>query len=434
MSQARRGKPRLYRKSLFVAQGFDRVEAGGADGWDHTADQSDGGEDEDGDDQGDGVDHEADVAGFGVFGHGAVKRKSAYGEGNDVREDDAEDSADEGNGESLGQKLKENVAAARAQRFLHADFAGALGDGDEHDVHQADAADAEREGADETEQNLEADGDDLELVNLLHEIKDHQRAAVGGIEFVLRTHDVAHGLLDPLIVAGLVIEPDGVEVVSVLEVTHGGEGDVDDAIDIVVAGLHLGAKHADDFKADAIDADMLAEGVASGKKFFFSVGTDDGNARVLDLILGIIEAPLREGQSADVEGIGIFAVDAHGVRASIVLYGRLLGAIGSDVADLRNVGGEQVDVVQCDAEEHTCLLAAGLHGGAAGNHDDQFGAKILEDIGDGLAEAIAVGEKHDHGGDAPGHAQHGEGSAAPVMAHGVVGLVEQVADHRICNW
>ena len=97
-----------------------------------------------------GLIDEADVARFGVFGHGAVERKSADGEGNDVGQDDAEESADEGDGERLGQKLEEDVAAARAQRFLDADFAGALGDGDEHDVHQADAADAQREGADES--------------------------------------------------------------------------------------------------------------------------------------------------------------------------------------------------------------------------------------------------------------------------------------------
>src|SRR5208337_4786916 len=146
---------------LFVAQGFDRVEAGGTDRRDHTADQADGGEDEDGDDQGDGVDHEANVASFGVFGHRTVESEPAHGKGNGVCEDDAEKSPDEGDGERLGQKLEKDVAAARAESFLDADFAGALGDGNEHDVHQADAAYAQREGADEAEQNLQAENDDL---------------------------------------------------------------------------------------------------------------------------------------------------------------------------------------------------------------------------------------------------------------------------------
>src|ERR1035438_5286290 len=161
---------------LLIAKGFDGVEVGGANGRDHTADQSDGGEDEDGYQQGGGVDGEADVARFGVFGHGAVERQSAHGKSDSVGEDDAEESTDEGDGERLGQKLEEDVTASGAQRFLYADFARALGDGDEHDVHQANAADAKGEGADEAEQDLEAEGDDLEMMEPIHKIHDKQRA------------------------------------------------------------------------------------------------------------------------------------------------------------------------------------------------------------------------------------------------------------------
>ena len=367
---------------------------------------------------------------FGVFGHGAVKRESADGEGNDVGQDDAEESADESDGEGLSQKLKEDVSPARAQRFLDADLARALSDGDEHDVHQADAADAERERADERQQNLEADGDDLELVHLHHKVKDHQGAAVGGIEFVLRRNDVAHGLLNPLIVVGLVIEPDGVEVVSVLEIAHGGEGNVHNAIDIVVARLHLGSENANDFKADAVEANVFAQSIASREKFFFGFGANDSDPRALDLILGIVEAPLLEAQRADAESVGVFAIDAHGVGASVVLHGRILLATGSDVCDLRDVAGEQVDVIQREAGWRTRLLAARLHRGAAGDHDDQLGPEVSENVGASAAEAIPVSQQHDDGGDTPGHAQHGERGAAPVVAHGVVGFLEQVAHHR----
>ena len=48
----------------------------------------------------------------------------------------------------------------RAQGLFDADFAGALLHRDQHDVHQADAADAERERADEGQQNLERGGYD----------------------------------------------------------------------------------------------------------------------------------------------------------------------------------------------------------------------------------------------------------------------------------
>ena len=50
----------------------------------------------------------------------------------------------------------EDVAAARSEGFEQADLAGALGDGDEHDVHDAYAADAERHGADDSKEDIEA--------------------------------------------------------------------------------------------------------------------------------------------------------------------------------------------------------------------------------------------------------------------------------------
>jgi hypothetical protein len=55
-----------------------------------------------------------------------------------------------------------------------------------------------------------------------------------------------------------IAQPERVEVMSVFKIAHGGEGDVDDAIDIVIPCLHLGAQNTDDFEADAIQADVFA--------------------------------------------------------------------------------------------------------------------------------------------------------------------------------
>src|ERR1700733_1603001 len=150
------------------------------------------------------------------------------------------------------------MTATRAERLFHSDFAGALGNGDEHDVHQADAADTQRQGADEGEQDLKPDGDDFELMDLDHEIKDIEGAVVGGNKSMLCAQDITYGLLDSFIVVALIAQPERVEVVSVFKVAHGGEGDVDDAIDVVIPCLHLGAKNTDDFEADAIQADVFA--------------------------------------------------------------------------------------------------------------------------------------------------------------------------------
>ena len=55
---------------------------------------------------------------------------------------------------------------ARAERFFDADLAGALLHGHQHDVHEADAGDAQRERADHGEQHLQRDGQDAELAQL----------------------------------------------------------------------------------------------------------------------------------------------------------------------------------------------------------------------------------------------------------------------------
>ncbi len=64
----------------------------------------------------------------------------------------------------FGQKLPDDVAAARANRFAHADFARALRDRHQHDVHHAHAADQQSDRADHGGQQSDRTGDLLELV------------------------------------------------------------------------------------------------------------------------------------------------------------------------------------------------------------------------------------------------------------------------------
>ena len=78
---------------------------------------------------------------------------------------------------------------------------------------------------------------------------------------------------------------------------------------------------------------------------------------------------------------------------------------------------------------HSRLLATGLHGSRARHHDDELGAEVGEDVGAGPAETVAIGQQHDDRGNAPGHAQHGERGAAPIVAHGSIGFLKQITKH-----
>ena len=68
--------------------------------------------------------------------------------------------------------MRQDVTSLRAQRLLHADLARALGHGNQHDVHQADSADAERKRADEAHQNFQSQSDDFKLVHLRHDVEN----------------------------------------------------------------------------------------------------------------------------------------------------------------------------------------------------------------------------------------------------------------------
>src|ERR1019366_5456689 len=113
---------------LFVAQTFDGVELGGADGGEGAEQDSDERRDDDGNDGGEAGDGDA------------VFRKEADGEWDGESDDDADDAADEGDEDGLGEELEANLAVGGAHGFADADLANAGADSGEHDVHDADAA------------------------------------------------------------------------------------------------------------------------------------------------------------------------------------------------------------------------------------------------------------------------------------------------------
>ena len=75
---------------------------------------------------------------------------------NDLRgaqpEHDADDAADRAQRDRFDQELQEDVASMRADGHAHADLARAFGHAHEHDVHDADAPDDERNAGDRAEQ------------------------------------------------------------------------------------------------------------------------------------------------------------------------------------------------------------------------------------------------------------------------------------------
>src|SRR5579859_830787 len=100
---------------------------------------------------------------------------------------------------------------------------------------------------------------------LRHDVEDSYSLPVRLIELVLARHDRAHCWFDALELRSLVVEPDRIQIMCVLQIAHGREGHVNDPVDIVIALLHFCGKYADDFKTEPVQPDMLAYCIASGK-------------------------------------------------------------------------------------------------------------------------------------------------------------------------
>src|SRR5690348_4870619 len=109
-----------------------------------------------------------------------------------------------------------------------------------------------------------------------------------------------------LIIAGLVIDPDTIDVSGILDLAHGAEWYVKVAIGIIlVAFLHLGFEDSDHGKADAIATYRLAERRHTGKELCLRLGTYHDDARLLVHVVFVEETSLLESKRADPGDAGI---------------------------------------------------------------------------------------------------------------------------------
>ena len=109
-------------------------------------------------------------------------------------------------------------------------------------------------------------------------------------------------------------------------------GNLNDAVDAVVAFLHARRENANHFEANAVDSDVLAEGVLAGKQLGLGFGTDHGDARLGFFVFFVEELALVDVHGLDLEHAGINSLDVEGVAANVVLHGRLLIGRGRDAA------------------------------------------------------------------------------------------------------
>src|SRR5205814_1840853 len=107
-------------------------------------------------------------------------------------EQDPEDAADAGEADRLDEELGEDVAPARADGLADADLPGPLVHRDEHDVHDPDASDEQRDPADRPEEQRERPGHRAERVQRVVLVRDREVGVRRIADVVTLQEDVLH--------------------------------------------------------------------------------------------------------------------------------------------------------------------------------------------------------------------------------------------------
>src|SRR5260221_461828 len=178
---------------------------------------------------------------------------------------------------------------ASAECAAKTDFTNAFFDGDKHDVHDADAADAEGHGADHKEQGFDADGDAFHDGLELFATKHGDGALViwrkvltigdGGAELHHRGRFKNRSDRFPDHNAGVFCVPE------VVGGSVGDEGGIVVAIEIAaVREFHVHG--ADDGKRNAFDAYGFTECGFAAEKFFAKAGAEENDAAAFGDVFG----------------------------------------------------------------------------------------------------------------------------------------------------
>ena len=159
-----------------VAEGVDGGLVGGFDGGVEAEDGADG----DGSAEGDGDNLPAN--------EGVKRGDKGDEEGEAVAEGEAEEATENGKDERFEEELEEDVYTGGTDGFTDADFVGAFRDGDEHNIHDADAANDEGDTGDKSEH---ARDDGEERASRVGDL-----IAVGDGEVVIAEFSGREGLVD----------------------------------------------------------------------------------------------------------------------------------------------------------------------------------------------------------------------------------------------
>src|SRR5580765_6301339 len=108
------------------------------------------------------------------------------------RDPHSDETADESEKNSLQEKLEQDAAVGRAQRFAEADFMRPLGDRDQHNVDNADRAQRQRDHAHAAQENTHGVKNRADHFRLLDGVPAFESVIVAIVKTVIASNDFAY--------------------------------------------------------------------------------------------------------------------------------------------------------------------------------------------------------------------------------------------------
>ena len=222
---------------------------------------------------------------------------------------DADDAAHAREHGRLSQELPQDAALFRADRLLQADLPRALRDGDEHDVHDADAADEQRDAGDPDQLAVRRVAEVLQLLGLLQQVL--RLILDAGRLRDLRVENVGHRLTG--VRHGLGARDADRNALRFVKGIDGGPHGARDkdacrgAVRVVRVILLDGIDHrlelrillddADDRKGELVDFDRFADGIVAVEQGVRRAGVDDRDRAERGEIAVDEAAPVLQNQA-----------------------------------------------------------------------------------------------------------------------------------------
>src|SRR5207253_10189316 len=333
-------------------------------------------------------------------------------------ERDAHDAADQRERDGLDQELQKDVTPACADRHAQTDLARALGDGYQHDVHDADASDQQGHGGDRRQEIGHHPRRLLLSLEDLREIPEPEVVVLKRLQAMALPQEHADLVLGlGHVLPGADLDGDRVDGARV-GLAHAEdfllrrrERDQDDVVLVLPPRvLTLAREQADHRERDLLDADDLAHGLGLSEEVERRRRAEERHLRrAVDVLLedrtAFVDGPVarlevRGRHPLDLGGPVEVAVDDLRVAAHRP-RGRLYA---------RDLTGDRRGVVLRDRElaAHSEPDTGAVR--AARQHDDQVRPEALDLLDDAGLGSGADAHHGDHRADADDDAEHRQGA------------------------